>query len=306
VRVAAESQESGSAVSGSPPVTAVVVTYHPKPDHLENLRKLRAQVDLLIVVDNGSADSALADISSEPIDPGLRIVRNGANLGIAAALNRGVREALSAGSRRIALFDQDSTVTDKFMASLIADFDELRKTENILQIVPHYRDPATGRERTISRYTDGGAFLTITSGSLFSAEAFEQCGLFREELFIYCVDDDYSLRIRKHGYYIGVSRNAVLLHQSGNPASKTFFGKTLSTKNYRPEVRYYYARNKVWILRQYGRTFPRIIVPTLREFVTTALKIALMEEAAWTKIKMHLHGIADGITGKMGPIRRAV
>ena len=142
--------------------------------------------------------------------------------------------------------------------------------------------------------------MTITSGSLFSREAFDECGLFREDLFVYGVDDDYSLRIRRKGFFIGVSQNAVLLHQSGHPTSRKVFGKTLTTKNYRPESRYYYARNKVWILRNHARVFPRLLIPTLREFVTIPLKIALIEEAPGRKIKLFMRGLLDGVAGRMG------
>jgi rhamnosyltransferase len=292
-------------MSHSRQVSAIAVTYHPTLEHLENLRKLRAQVDVLIVVDNGSKEETLAELRLVGRQTQFVLIENGANLGIATALNRGVREAQREGCRWIALFDQDSMVTDGFMAALIQDFEELQKTKNIVQIVPRYLDPATGRERPVSRFADGGVFLSITSGSLFSMEAFERCGLFQEELFIYCVDDDYSLRIRKRGFFIGASRNAVLLHASGHPTSRKILGRTISTRNYRPEARYYYARNKVWILRRYGFDFPRLILPTLREFVTTVLKIALMEEGFPRKIEFFLWGLADGIRGKTGPMRRA-
>jgi rhamnosyltransferase len=169
-----------------------------------------------------------------------------------------------------------------------------------MQMIPRYRDPKTGLEGSVSEFGDGGAFLTITSGSLFSREAFAECGLFREDLFVYGVDDDYSLRIRRKGFFIGVSQNAVLLHQSGHPTSRRVFGKTLTTKNYRPESRYYYARNKVWILRTYAGVFPRLLIPTLREFVTIPLKIALIEEAPGRKIKLFMRGLLDGVAGRMG------
>ncbi len=134
-------------------------------------------------------------------------------------------------------------------------------------------------------------------------EVFERCGLFRDELFIYCVDDDYSLRIRVNGFFIGLSKNAVLLHQPGHPTYRNFFGRRIGTTNYRPESRYYYARNKVWLLRTYWRVFPRLIIPTLREFFTIPFKIALMEELPQYKIKMFLRGMMDGVSGKMGPLR---
>jgi len=284
-------------------VSAIVVTFHPTVEHLRNLAKIRSQVDLLVVVDNGSGEDELAAIRRAAQDLHFELVDNGENLGIAAALNLGVMEAQKRGCRWVAMFDQDSEVTDGFIATMIAEFEMYRLERKILQIVPRYRDPETGTERPVSQFEDGGAFLTITSGSLFAIEAFEKCGLFQENLFIYCVDDDYSLRIRKRGFFIGLSRHAVLLHHSGHPTSRKLFGKTITTNNYRPEVRYYYARNKVWLLRKYGRTFPRLIVPTLREFVTIPVRIALMEDASWKKIKLFAHGLLDGVTGRMGPLR---
>jgi rhamnosyltransferase len=286
-------------------IAAIVVTFHPRTEYLQNLSKIKSQVDLLIVVDNGSTATELAQIRVVCRDRDFKLIENGQNLGIAAALNLGVREAQSQRCRWVALFDQDSVITDGFIATMIDEFQTYRQQRKIMQIVPRYRDPATGIEEAVSRFEDGGAFLTITSGSLFPMEAFETCGLFREDLFIYCVDDDYSLRIRKKGFYIGFSKDAVLLHQSGHPTSRKLFGKTVATKNYRPEVRYYYARNKVWILRAYGKTFPRLIVPTLREFVTIPLKIALMEDAPWKKISRFYLGLLDGVAGRMGPIRQA-
>jgi rhamnosyltransferase len=286
-------------------VCAIVTTFHPLPEYSENLAKIRVQVDLLIVVDDGSNDEELRQLRLASRDPGIKLIKNGDNLGIAAALNLGIREAQKADCRWVALFDQDSEVTSGFVSTMVAEFRAYSKERKILQIIPRYRDPVTGNERTVSTFRDGGVFLTITSGSLFSMEAFEKCGLFREDLFLYCVDDDYSLRIRKNGFYIGVSKNATLLHESGHPTSRKLFGMRLTTKNYRPEVRYYYARNKVCMLRLYAKTFPRLIVPTLREFLTIPLKIALMEDAPWQKIKMFIRGLADGIAGRMGRLRQA-
>ena len=284
---------------------AIVVTFHPRTEHIRNLAAIRAQVDLLIVVDNGSAQGQKQQMRNAAQDTDFTLIENGENLGIAAALNLGVREAQRRGSRWLALFDQDSELTEGFIASMVADFAAYSRQKKIMQIIPRYRDPETGVERPVSQFHDGGVFLTITSGSLFAMEIFEECGLFQENLFIYCVDDDFSLRIRKNGFYIGLSRNAVLLHQSGHPTSRKLFGRTVTTKNYRPEARYYYARNKVWILLRYGRTFPRLIVPTLREFVTIPVRIALMEDASWEKIRLFLRGLVDGLAGRMGQLRQA-
>ena len=271
---------------------------------MENLAKMSAQVDLLVVVDNGSAEPQLDVLRNSSKEFGWHLIENGANLGIATALNRGIRDAQKEGSDWIALFDQDSELTPGFVDTMISDFEALSQTRKILQIIPRYYDQETGLDRPISSYEDGGIFLTITSGSLFSMKAFEQIGLFAEDLFIYCVDDEYSLRIRKNGFYIGISKDAVLLHQSGHPTYRKILGRSFATKNYRPEVRYYYARNKVWILRTYGSVFPRLIIPTLREFVSIPLKIVWMEEMPWKKVRLFFRGLSDGLTGRMGPLRQ--
>jgi rhamnosyltransferase len=213
---------------------AIVVTFHPRTEYIQNLEKVRAQVDLLIVVDNGSTERELAQIRLASHGAEFRLIENGENLGIAVALNLGVREAQQEGCRWVALFDQDSVLTDGFIATMIVEFQAYRRHKQIMQIIPRYVDPETRIERTVSSFPDGGVFLTITSGSLFSMEAFEKCGLFQEDLFVYCVDDDYSLRIRKNGFFIGESKNAVLLHQSGHPTSCKLLGMTLTTKNYPP------------------------------------------------------------------------
>ena len=39
--------------------SAIVVTFHPRPEYLQNLAKIRTQVDVLVVVDNGSSSEQL-------------------------------------------------------------------------------------------------------------------------------------------------------------------------------------------------------------------------------------------------------
>ena len=150
--------------------SAVVVTFHPSAQDLQNIAAIRAQVNLLIVVDNGSSAEDLTQMRLSSQAPGSVLIENGENLGVAAALNLGVQEALKQGYQWIALFDQDSAVTDGFITSMIEEFQACRTQKQIMQMIPRYRDPKTGLEGSVSEFGDGGAFLTITSGSLFSRE----------------------------------------------------------------------------------------------------------------------------------------
>ena len=282
-------------------VFAVIVTFRPRPRDLKNFAAIRPQIQELVVVDNGSPEEIVQNLRSLSHEVPFKLIENSANLGIAAALNAGIRWSESHGAQWIALFDQDSTVTDGFIPQMLADFEEQAQKRDILLLVPRYRDPETGVERITPMHEDGGPFVTITSGSLLPARAFQECGYFREELFIYTVDDEFSLRLRSNGFSIGLSKTAVLLHASGTPTPFKLLNKIrFTTTNYRPSARYYVSRNRVWMIRHYGSKYPRWVRGALRSSVIDVLKIIIAEKSRWPKLKMILCGCRDGILYRMG------
>ena len=281
-------------------VCAVVVTFRPQVTDLENLARLRPQVQHLVVVDNGSEEDSLSRLRSLSGKLAFALIENGQNMGIAAALNTGVKWAQAAGAAWVALFDQDSTVTDGFIAQMLIDFAHAARERNILLLVPRYRDPMTQVERACPMDEDGGPFVTITSGSLLPVSAFTTIGYFKEELFIYTVDDEYSLRLRSLGYSIALSQHAVLLHASGVPSYYRVFGKPLfQTTNYRPGARYYISRNRVWMTWMYGAEYPRYVRGALRASLIDLCKLTIAEDARWAKVRMVMLGLFDGMRGHM-------
>src|ERR1700749_3536510 len=76
-------------------VCAVMVTYHPDDGVLDNLAAIRPQVKGLVVVDKGSSKDDRNRWRLAAREMGFTLVENGDNLGIAAALNIGVRRAQS-------------------------------------------------------------------------------------------------------------------------------------------------------------------------------------------------------------------
>ena len=282
-------------------VCAVIVSFQPRPEDLGNLAKIRPQVEKLVVVDNGSSVEKLRLLRRASQELDFELIENGENLGIGAALNIGVRWAEANGSQWVALFDQDSTVTEDFIAQMLADFEHCARRRNILLLVPRYRDPVTGVERVCGLHEDGGPFVTITSGSLFPMDAFKKCGYFKEELFIYTVDDEFSLRVRSRGYSIGLSPRAILLHASGTPSYYSIFGRQwFGTTNYRPGVRYYVSRNRAWMSLKYGTRYPRWARGALRASFLDLCKLTIAEDYRWAKIKMVFRGFCDGVLGRMG------
>ena len=125
-------------------VCAVISTFHPSPAALENLVKVRLQVEGLVVVDNGSPASSLAPFRAAMSEMKFTMIENGANLGIAAALNTGVRWAKSHGFDRVILFDQDSTVTPGFIGAMRSTYDGHPRQAEIAIVMPRYRNREGG------------------------------------------------------------------------------------------------------------------------------------------------------------------
>jgi rhamnosyltransferase len=282
-------------------VCAVIVAFRPRVEDLGNLAEVRPQVQDLVVVDNGSSEETLTLLRTASRQLKFILIENGENLGIGAALNIGVKWAQADGAKWIALFDQDSCVTQGFIAQMLVDFEYFQAQRNIMLLVPRYMDPESGVERVCGLDKDGGPFVTITSGSLLPVTTFETCGYFNEDLFIYTVDDEYSLRLRSQGYSIALSPHSVLLHASGIPSYYRIFGKPwFQTTNYRPGVRYYISRNRIWMALKYGARYPRWARGALRASFIDLCKFAIAEDYRWAKVKMVFLGFRDGMLGRMG------
>jgi rhamnosyltransferase len=286
-------------------VGAVVVTYHPDADVVENLRVLREQVQWVVVVDNGSNIEELALLRAAAASVGFEMVENGENLGIAHALNQGVRRVREMGCAFVFLFDQDSTITPGYVEQMTACFAEGKNARSLAILVPRYVDRRFGAVLEPPSGRDGHLEAATTSGSLMPVEVFQNAGFFAEELFIDGVDYEYSLRVRRLGFTIDECKEAVLLHSPGTPTHhKGLSGKPFQAANYSPVRRYYQERNKIWVTKRYWRTFPGFCT---KQFLTSAkdlLKIFLVEEDKGQKVRYFLAGMRDGFRGRTGKLRQ--
>ena len=81
-------------------VCAVVVTFFPDAGFPERLEKIATQVSRVVVVDNGTSGRSSLNLDMAlGIREGITCIRNRENIGVAAALNQGVRAALKGGER---------------------------------------------------------------------------------------------------------------------------------------------------------------------------------------------------------------
>lgn len=288
-------------------VCAIVVTFHPDEDVLDNLSKLLGQVQSLVVVDNGSPQASIHLLRAASSQAGFEFIENGENLGIAAALNIGIRWASDHGFEWVILFDQDSATTPGFMDAMLRGFANSPSRDRLAILVPRYVDKRSGIDLPQDAAESGGLQTAMTSGSLMRVSLFQEHGPFVEELFIDSVDSEYSLRLRSYGYLIEECNGAVLLHSPGLPRVVSLCGIYLfKTANYSPVRRYYQDRNRVWLVRKYWRVFPKFCLRLFRDCCRENVKIILGESRKWSKCYCAGLGIADGLRGRMGKFNRTL
>jgi len=281
-------------------VCAVIVTYHPRPTMLAHLPRVLAQVQGMLVVDNGSYPVELEGLRTSSRALGFHLIENGENLGIAEALNRGVRWAKENGYSWVILFDQDSRITDGFVQQMFAALESHPDRARVASIHPRYLDPETRIEAPVPRAGDGGPVRSLTSGALIPVWIFDKIGGFASEYFIDQVDTEYSYRIRAAGYLIADSREAILLHHAGHPTKISILKFTFKPTNHSAIRRYYMSRNRIVVYRKYFRRFPRWILQSMNESFRETVKCFLGEQDRTRKFRNFLLGTWDALTGRMG------
>ncbi|MDP8983771.1 MAG: glycosyltransferase family 2 protein [Pseudomonadota bacterium] len=285
-------------------VCGIVVTYHPDADFPTRLRRLASQVGAMVIVDNGSADTAVRMLHDIARNDALSLVLNSENLGIARALNIGIERATQLGYRWVLLLDQDSHVHDDLVATLVDVQNSHPDRERLAVIGSGYREVrAAHRPRNIEEAVGNQwdpVDWVITSGSLLSLAIYSVVGPFREEFFIDYVDLEYCIRARANGYSVINVRRPLISHVIGAPTQHKLLWTTRWTTNHPADRRYYRARNDTVMLREYGNYRYWRIKSCMRSF-RTCKRIVLYERGKADKVIAVVQGWWDGIHGIMGP-----
>jgi rhamnosyltransferase len=290
-------------------ICAIVVTYNPDIELPERLARTAAQVDQVLIVDNSSSVETMRHIKQSTMISNVVVKYNQNNVGIAAAMNIGVKYAEEAGYDWVMTFDQDSSVTPGMIASMLHAYETFPEKKKLALISPRYCARTTGllttfakrSERTASRLYSP-VLRTMTSGNLIRLEIFSSVGYFDEAMFIDYVDNEFCLRCVKKGMDIIEAQEAVLIHSLGSITQHKFLWHNCEVTNHNHVRRYYITRNRMYIYRKYLATFPYWILMDLRAFLLEAIKIILFERDRRRKMISILQGIYHGVTGKMGRI----
>ena len=287
---------------GNPGVFAVVVTFNPQPSLRENVDQLARQASHILIIDNGSTGEAAQTLQALAPRPGLTLVRNQKNLGIAAALNSGIRRGIENGFEWIATFDQDSTITADFFSGQQAAYEQCPFKSRVGIIAPVLCTSEAQAEERRGKSLAGFTLTrtAMTSGSLLRADVFAKEGPYDEDFFMDYVDYDYCLRLYRRGWKIIRANESFLVHRLGLAERHSFFGLSVTTKTHSPWRRYHIMRNRFVIYRRYALSSP---LWCLYDFVWIFLeltKIILFEKEKGLKFRNMARGLLDGLAGKMG------
>lgn len=277
-------------------IAAIVVLYEPDVKSLvSNLLSYVQEVDRLLLYQNSVVDlNAVENIEKlEPYASKIQYLGSGNNVGIAAALNEGVKWIQENGFTHFLTMDQDSSFPDK----------QLTRYKNLIENTV-IKDAgiygANPNNRGFLNFISHEVFLevpdAITSGSIFPVDTFNRCGGFKDDLFIDAVDYEFCYRIKTlKGLKTIVFPAIILTHEVGYP-TKIRFG--FLTDNYSAFRTYYIVRNHIIIWRKYPDLFqPQYKKTLLKIHISYRLvKIIIGEEHKFSKIKSILLGIVHGLS----------
>jgi len=286
---------------GGPRVVAVVTAYDPDPRLADLVAAVRPQVGAVVVVDDGSSTgrSVLQDFDGMP---GVQVVRK-SNGGVAAALNVGVRVALTTHAADAVLtLDQDTGVPPGYIEAAVVAWQEASGRGIPVGFV--CAASYNGRPTPTRGHRAGFevAFDPMQSGCLVPASTFHHVGGYDEGLVIDAVDSEFTVRCLIAGLVPVVGPGCHLDHGMGERRSVRVLGRDLAYNRHSPQRVYYMARNGTLLARRHLTDEPGWVLRRLvEEGKAHTLRLALSPHRRRLALAA-MAGVRDGLRGRTGRV----
>ena len=292
-------------------VAAVVVIFNPDDRFKKLLLSVIEQVDKIWIINNQpnfDVDKFITNGQVECEDK-TTVIENKQNIGLAAAQNQGIKLALADGLDWVLLLDQDSILDKAFVKNMLHAAHIYDNEEHIGFLTPrHESDDGSPSVPTYSkglflkpkRYhmnlteIDDSLLFGMASGSFIPNKRFKEIGLMREDFWIDYIDYEFSFRVRKQGYKILGVGGARLNHRLGITQQIKVLGKTFSYQVHPAFRRYTIYRNRVKVIKEYSMLFPDFLIFEILSIAKDLLKLVLLEDQKFTKLRSIIIGIVDG------------
>ncbi len=282
-------------------VCCVCVTYNARAEDVFAIyNSLSGQVADFIVVNN----SLETDSSSDQTFPG-KVIHLGRNLGIAAAQNIGIAEALSQGHEFILITDQDTLYPPEFVNEMLDGF---KFDSSVGVVVPDVFDEIKGNlqgftkrnSKTFSRRRLDKIETVLhanASGMLIKRDCFTKIGLMKEDLFIDWVDFEWCWRCLRENVLIVALPHVIINHKLGDERRKLFF-YAVSARN---DQRYFYIiRNAVDIFIRNKSLNSGLKISLFFKIIAYFFGYLVLSKHRLSTLCVLLKAIGFGLIGKLG------
>lgn len=269
---------------------AGIVLYNPDVGRLrENIDAVIPQVDLLILIENGSSDTGyLNSLIDHYNDYHIQTYINGESKGIAYALNQICFYCYKHTFEWVLTLDQDSVVAPNIIDVYRK---HIHKDYGIISPKVKDRNFSSGDDENVPDFYEIDS--CITSGSFTNVAAWYKSGGFDTQMFIDWVDVDICYAMKTNGYKIMRTSETHILHEIGHNTFVVRFWNHNYMIMHSPSFRYFYgARNRIYIARKWKYGFP--IRWQLRHIVCAMLLSLRYENHKWANFKAYLTGMIKG------------
>ncbi len=278
-----------------PTIAAVATAFHPDERLTAVVRAALKSCSRVVVVDNTPGTGPFLSDTLREL-PGVAVLRDGRNRGLAGALNAGVAE-IGTEPDLVLFLDQDSVLAEDLVLGLAA----------------HFADPRVGIAAPAPWDADQGRFYepgaeegpdvadrdtVITSGMLVRRAVLAEVGAFRTEFFVDHVDNDFCLRVRSAGHRILRDKRHKLAHSLGQRNRHKLPGVSVSSSRHPTWRLYWIARNGTVLIREHRKDAPVWSRNTGAYLVRWFLLRTLIEPPRGPRALAMLRGFRDGFRGR--------
>ena len=230
---------------------AIIITYNPDLDS----GVLKKQISLIekyclkvVLIDNNSENKDEINALCSSFKKA-EYVQLDKNYGIGYALNLGLEIAINTpGAQWLLTLDQDSLFYPETIHNAETELDCFRSEQNLACFGVNFKDL---HFKTIKKQNKSGKPIAvralITSGCFMNVEIVKNFR-FKEQLFMYSIDTDFSYQLREKGYKLIQLYSAEMDHAGGK---RKYTKNGLEVHYNDPLAFYYMSRNSIYLFKRY-------------------------------------------------------
>jgi hypothetical protein len=272
---------------------------------IDSLNKSNYKNFKIILVDNESNFEKINKIKSDFNK--VEVIESKENLGFASANNLGIKYAIKNKFEYVMLLNNYTEVNKKFLSPLLNSFQNDNSLGAVQPLIMNYNNRAKvwnaggylnnffGFPYTNKKLNNKNRQIDWITGCciLLKTTVIKKAGLIDEDFFAYYEDVDWSLRIKKLGYKLGVVESSVIFHHGTKSSNDSNLEGNLS-----PFVHYLNIRNHIYLVKKHSDKFNFIGVLLYQFLKILFYSIYFILRLRFSKLKMVYRGLNDGINNK--------